>query len=187
MELDTERLRLRELEDADHLATNLYERDPEVVRWQSHEVRSLDESLAYIRRVRATRDETPRRVFDLAIVRRDGGELIGRAGFAVQDLAQREAMLWYILRRDQWGRGYVPEAARALLGFAFDELGLHRVYVDCDARNRPSARVAEKLGMRKEAHLVENAWVKGEWTDSLIYALLDREWRARTGARTADG
>jgi aminoglycoside 6'-N-acetyltransferase len=45
--------------------------------------------------------------------------------------------------------------------------------------NTASIRVAEKLGMRREAHFVENAWVKGRWTDSVIFALLDREWAAR--------
>jgi RimJ/RimL family protein N-acetyltransferase len=64
--------------------------------------------------------------------------------------------------------------------FRFGTLDLHRVYVDVDARNRSSLRVAEKLGMRREAHFVENAWVKGEWTDSVIYALLAREWARET-------
>lgn len=177
MELVTHRLILRELVDEDAAAANAYERDAEVVRWQSHGVRTLEESLAYIQRVREEQVETPRRVWDLAMVRRAEGDLIGRCGFRLTDHAGREAMLWYVVRRDLWGRGYVPEAARALLGFAFEVLGAHRVFVDVDARNRASARVAEKLGMRKEAHHVENAWVKGEWTDSLIYALLDREWR----------
>ena len=45
-------------------------------------------------------------------------------------------------------------------------------------RNTASARVLEKLGMRREAHLVENEWVKGEWQSELVYALLARECRA---------
>ena len=61
----------------------------------------------------------------------------------------------------------------------FQTLGLHRIVARCDARNDASARVMERLGMRREAHLVENEMVKGEWTDELVYALLDREWRAR--------
>lgn len=40
----------------------------------------------------------------------------------------------------------------------------------------------EQLGMRREAHLVENEWVKGEWTDEAIYGMLDREWEARAGS-----
>lgn len=48
-----------------------------------------------------------------------------------------------------------------------------------DARNAPSARVLERLGLRREGHFVEDDWCKGEWTDSLLYAMLDREWADR--------
>jgi RimJ/RimL family protein N-acetyltransferase len=46
-----------------------------------------------------------------------------------------------------------------------------------DAENTASARLAERLGMRLEAHLVENEWYKGRWSDELDYAILAREWR----------
>ena len=77
----------------------------------------------------------------------------------------------------QWGRGYTTEAARAMIDFGFRELGLHRIWADCDPRNVASWRVLEKLGLRREAHLRQNARIKGEWVDSLLYAILDREWR----------
>ena len=80
------------------------------------------------------------------------------------------------------GRGYATEATAELLRLGFEELGLHRMYGRLDARNSASARVLEKLGMRHEAQLVENEWVKGEWTDEAIYAMLDREWEARAGS-----
>ena len=78
-------------------------------------------------------------------------------------------------RRHQ-GNGYATEAARPLLDWAFGDLALHRVIGRTEARNTGSARVLEKLGMRREAHLVENEWVKGEWQSELVYAILDREW-----------
>ena len=52
-----------------------------------------------------------------------------------------------------------------------------------DARNSASAGVLARLGMRREAHLVENEWVKGEWTDEVIYGVLAQEWaRSRFGS-----
>jgi RimJ/RimL family protein N-acetyltransferase len=66
-----------------------------------------------------------------------------------------------------------------MLALGFDGLGLHRIVGRLDARNTASARVLEKLGMRREAHFVSNEYLKGEWTDELVYALLDEEWRAR--------
>jgi RimJ/RimL family protein N-acetyltransferase len=67
-----------------------------------------------------------------------------------------------------------------VLAFAFEKLGLHRVIGRTEARNLGSARVLEKLGMRREAHLVENEWVKNEWQSELIYALLSREWSGQS-------
>ena len=57
---------------------------------------------------------------------------------------------------------------------------MHRVIGRLEARNEASARVLERLGMRQEAHMIENEYVKGEWQSEVVYALLDREWRGTT-------
>jgi RimJ/RimL family protein N-acetyltransferase len=67
---------------------------------------------------------------------------------------------------------------REMLRLAFDDLALHRVIGRLDARNTASVAVLERLGMRREAHLVSNEYVKGEWCDEYDYALLADEWRA---------
>jgi RimJ/RimL family protein N-acetyltransferase len=54
---------------------------------------------------------------------------------------------------------------------------VHRVVGRVEARNAASARVLERLGMRQEAHMIENEYLKGEWQSEIVYALLDREWR----------
>jgi RimJ/RimL family protein N-acetyltransferase len=90
----------------------------------------------------------------------------------------RQGEIGFILHPDHQGRGYATEAAEALLALAFEHYRLHRVAGRLEARNAASARVLEKLGMRREAHLIENEWVKGEWQSELVYALLAREWRA---------
>ena len=179
LRLETPRLVLRELDEADAPFANAYERDPQAVRYVTHGVRTLEESLASIRENRAAARAQPRIIFDLAMTLREGGRLIGRAGMKLTTPDRREGMLWYILLRDHWGQGYAPEAARALLAFGFEELRLHRIFIDIDPRNLASARVGEKLGMRREAHLVENVFVKGEWCDTLLLGLLDREWKTQ--------
>ncbi|MNJ04768.1 hypothetical protein D3C73_1656790 [compost metagenome] len=68
----------------------------------------------------------------------------------------------------------------ALLDLGFDGLGLHRIAARIDERNTASARVAERLGLRREARFVEGSWFKGEWTTLLVYGILDREWRTRS-------
>ena len=87
----------------------------------------------------------------------------------------------YVFDTAYHGRGYATEAVGALLRLGFEGLGLHRIAGHLDARNTASARVLERAGLRREAHLVENEFVKGEWTDELIYGILRREWAARQG------
>ena len=71
----------------------------------------------------------------------------------------------YVFNPAYHGRGLATEAVVALLRLGFEGLGLHRITGHLDARNTASARVLERAGMRREAHLVENEFVKGEWTD----------------------
>jgi RimJ/RimL family protein N-acetyltransferase len=77
-----------------------------------------------------------------------------------------------------------PFTAGEVLRLAFEEFGRHRVIGRIDARNEASGRVVERLGMRREAHFVQNELLKGEWTDEVVYAVLDHEWQSRA-ERTA--
>ena len=112
-----------------------------------------------------------------AAVLRETGELVGDLSLLWASEVHKQGELGFMVHPRHQGRGYATEAARPLLRFAFEELGLHRVVGTLEARNSASARVLEKLGMRREGHLVENEWVKGEWQSELVYAILDREWR----------
>ena len=93
--------------------------------------------------------------------------------------AHRGGELGFIFHPDHSGRGYAIEAARVVLDVAFGEFGLHRVTGSCDARNLASARLMERLGMRREAHFRSNEYVKDEWCDELVYAILREEWVVR--------
>ena len=95
-----------------------------------------------------------------------------------RSVADQQAEVGYIIHPEAQGQGVATEAARALLAFGFEDVGLHRIYARCDARNAASARVMQRLGMREEAHLREHAHFKGRWDEELIYAILDREWLA---------
>ena len=176
--LTTERLILREFCADDWTGLHAIESNPEVARYQSFEPRTPAEARAYVQRTMASAQECPRLTYDLAVLLSASNRLVGRCGLQVTQGATHEAMVWYTLDRSLWGQGYIPEALRALVDFGFAQLRLHRIWADCDPANRPSYRVLEKIGMRREGHLRENAWQKGAWVDSLIYAILDREWRS---------
>ena len=79
-------------------------------------------------------------------------------------------------RPQNQGRGYATEAVRLLLGYLFAR-GKHRITACCDARNAASVAVLERLAMRREGHLRQSTWAKGEWTDDLLYGLLREEWQ----------
>jgi ribosomal-protein-alanine N-acetyltransferase len=177
VQISTERLLLREFEATDGPALHAFESLPEVVRYQSFAPRSLTESHDYVvASIDAAREE-PRRVYDLAVILKAEDRVIGRCGFAVGDPDDEQAVLWYTVHPEYWGHGYAPEAARALVSFGFREVGLHRIWADTDPENVASIRVLEKLGLRLEGHLRENARINDVWADSLIFAILEREWR----------
>jgi RimJ/RimL family protein N-acetyltransferase len=115
----------------------------------------------------------------LAAVLRDSDELIGDCTLLWASAEHRQAEIGFAFHPDHHGHGYATEAAAALLALAFDWLRAHRVFGRLEARNTASARVLERLGMRKEAHLVENEHVKGEWQSEIVYAQLEGEWLSR--------
>ena len=105
--------------------------------------------------------------------------VIGDATLFLLSAEHRQGEIGFLFHPDHHGRGYATEAAELLLQLAFEEFTLHRVIGRLEPRNEASVRVLERLGMRREAHFVENEFVKGEWQSELVYALLEREWRAR--------
>ena len=112
----------------------------------------------------------------LAVERKDDGRLVGEVSLIWRSVADQQAEIGYILHPDVHGRGFASEAAKALLSFGFEVVGLHRIYARCDARNLASAKVMKRLGMIEEAHFREHSQVKGRWDEELICAILDREW-----------
>ena len=82
----------------------------------------------------------------------------------------------YVFNPRHYGNGFATEAARTMLHLAFDDMGLHRVVARVVADNAPSIAVAERLGMRREAHCVQS-WRSDEaWADEVHLAILSSEW-----------
>ena len=115
----------------------------------------------------------PRNQFTLAIILKDSSEVIGACSLTRTEPFQGE--IGYSLNHEYWGCGFATEAAPEMLIFAFTELNLHCVYATCRPTNIGSSRVLEKIGMKKEGHLREHRFFKGQWHDSLLYAILRSE------------
>ena len=152
--------------------------DPAVARFLYDGPLSRDEADARLAAQRSAITETGQWM-NLVVEVAATGEVAGDVGLCWLSAVDRQAEIGYTFSPAHHGRGYATEAATALVDLAFSGLGAHRVVGHLDARNTASAAVLERLGMRREAHFVENEWVKGEWTDDVVYAVLFTEWRAR--------
>jgi RimJ/RimL family protein N-acetyltransferase len=175
--LRTPRLDLRPYEssDLDHLRA-MYARE-DVSRYLYSEPMGEDELVAYLAKKVAGRALARQGDgLNLLGVLRGTGDVVGDVNLAWVSEEHRSGEVGFVLKPDFTGRGYATEMAAAMLRVGFDELGLHRVVGRLDARNAGSAAVLERLGMRREALLVDNEWIKGEWTSELDYALLADEW-----------
>lgn len=179
--IETERLRLRPFNRGDVDAVFSYRSRKDVAEFL------FDQPMNHEECAEAVRARTTQVAFTgegdkilLAVERREDDRLIGEVSLIWRSVADQQAEVGYILHPDGQGRGLATEAATALLGFAFEVAGMHRVYARCDARNAASARVMERLGMRQEAHFREHAHFKGQWDEELFFAILDREWFDRS-------
>ncbi|HXQ26929.1 MAG TPA: GNAT family N-acetyltransferase [Candidatus Acidoferrales bacterium] len=176
--IETPRLLLREFRSTDESDIHAYASDPEVVRYVHWGPNTPEVTRAILAGFLKAQQHWPRIDIGLAIELKSEQRLIGAIEIRMKDDANRAADFGYVLNRSCWGRGYMTEAARAVLDAAFRELRLHRVWATCDPRNLASSRVLEKLGMRREALFRKDVLHKGEWRDSYLYAILAEEWPA---------
>lgn len=173
--LETERLILRRIQPTDACDMYEYASDPEVPRYLPWEVHpSLEytrEYLEYLETRCAVGD-----FFDWAVVERESGRMIGTCGFTRFRFEDDCGEVGYVFRRDVWGKGYAPEALRAVMTFGFGALGLQRVEAKFLEGNDRSLRVMEKLGMRFEGYLRSSMRVKGVLRTVGISAILRDEF-----------
>jgi RimJ/RimL family protein N-acetyltransferase len=185
--LVTSRLVLRLMTSADVDDIHSYQRREDVCRYLLFEPRSREDVVEKVdKQSRAIRLERDGDYLQLALQLRETedvpGRVIGDSYFALTSVAHRRAEIGWTMHPDFTGRGYASEAARAVLELAFSTLGLHRVFAELDPRNDASIALALRLGMREEAHFVQDMWFKGAWADTGIYAILAEEWRSRRRA-----
>ena len=175
--LETERLFLRPFEEDDFEVLYAIRSRPDVATYLYWGPETADQVMIALRsRIagRAIRDEGD--ILGLAVVSRETEAMIGDVILRYLSAEHRTVELGFILHPDHQRHGFATEAGRRMLRVAFEELNMHRVIGRTEARNVASARVLQKLGMRREAHFVENEFVKGEWQSELVFAILDREW-----------
>ncbi len=116
---------------------------------------------------------------DWGIVYKGNGRFIGGCGIVGWDLENARAEMGYVLSRQYWGQGLMPEAVRAMIAFGFEKMGLNRLEARCITENTASARVMEKAGMLYEGTLRQREFIKGAYRDTKIYSILKSEFSRR--------
>jgi RimJ/RimL family protein N-acetyltransferase len=152
-ELRTERLTLRDLEVSDAERIFQYRTNPEVCRFQSWGTQSVEENRNCIRKLSAAKVDVPGPWYQLGIT----------------------------LAPEYQGHGYATETVRGLLDFLLIKRAKHRVFASVDPANVRSARLMERVGMRREGCFVKSRWFRGEWVDDVIFAMLASEWKSGRG------
>lgn len=175
--IHTPRLTLRRFRptDLDSLCA-LYD-DERVARYLYFEVRDREENRASLElKLSRPLEITVENVLPVAAVLKDSERVVGdfMLRWSVDEHHQGE--IGGSLSVDVQGQGLAAEVYVELLALGFHTYNLHRIIARCDGRNFPSIRSLEKAGLHREAHLVENEFVKGEWTDEVIMAVRHSEW-----------
>ena len=186
MEMETERLLLREFSPLDFEDVHAYSSDYETIKHMMFGPNTKEQTRDYLeRQCVEERNAVPRMHYNLAIVRKDTGRVIGGISFHM-NWRRDDAILGAVLNRLDAGHGYMTEAARGVLSIAFDELKLHRLHAVCDVENGAMIRVLEKCGMRREGRMVKRGKARPEarepYFDQFGYAILRDEWLERCAA-----
>jgi ribosomal-protein-alanine N-acetyltransferase len=179
MQLESERLILREFKATDWKAVHEYASDPAVVKFMEWGPNSVEDTQAFVDMSVEKQREKPRRSFEFAVTLKADRTLIGAAGMRLTPGTAQVADIGYCYNQKYWRQGFSSEACARLIRLGFVDLNLHRIWATCDAENVGSAAVLSKCGMRQEGHFRQERLLKGRWRDTLLFAILRDEWQEK--------
>jgi RimJ/RimL family protein N-acetyltransferase len=131
----------------------------------------------------STRNDQPDRL-DLAVVDKETGECVGEAVLNQWDPGNESCNFRILIGPMGRDRGLGTEATRLIIGYGFEQLGLHRISLEVYAFNPRARRAYEKVGFRAEGVLRESLRYNGEWVDATLMSILAPEWNPETGPAT---
>ncbi|OGT37555.1 MAG: hypothetical protein A3F11_02755 [Gammaproteobacteria bacterium RIFCSPHIGHO2_12_FULL_37_14] len=113
----------------------------------------------------------------MAIILKGEKKLIGNCGIRKANITSSEGELGCELDPHYWGQGFAFEAVSMLIKYSFEELKLHRVWSMTKLENQAAIKLVEKLHFQNEGRLREQEWLHDHWSDTLIYSILEQEWK----------
>ncbi len=179
MDTTSKRLHLRDLAEEDWPALHALRTNPAVYRYNHFGPESEAETRAWIRATMVHNNLTPRLSHNCSIVLKVTGEVIGWIGFGLPNPGKAihsDLTFGYALLPAFWNQGYMSEALRAMLDFAFTTTDATSISDTCDVRNVGSARVMEKAGLRQVERFTDFDEKAGEPSESYRYRIVRSEW-----------
>lgn len=171
--LETERLVLRQLKMKDAQAMYNYASNDDVTKhvlWNTHT--SLEQTKQFLQYMI---DKYEQENYAWAVTLKDSDEFIGTIDYVMFNKEERIGEIGYALSHLYWGKGYMSEAAQALIHYGFAELNLERIQARCFAENIGSERVMQKIGMVYEGTMRKAKFSKGAYYDLKMYSILREE------------
>ena len=149
--------------------------DPEVARYLAHPISNVEHVSEFLRAAEEEAHSDARRQYHLKVTLRSTGEMVGTVRIGITSTEHKRGDVGYAVRPSYWGQGIATEALSLLLAFGFNHLNLRRIEAIRHPGNLASGRVMEKAGMRLEGRLRDHRFAKGEWWDSIQYAILSTD------------
>ena len=184
--LTGERVRLRALYDDDLPILARWEADPQTLATLSSWVLPASEATTKERLgtwAANNRDDVGFVIETLT----DPPVVVGSLHLAGARVKDRCASLGIALGREHVGRGYGTDAVQVILGYAFREMGLHRVQLQVSPFNFAGVRAYEKAGFVEEGRRRSVVWHDGRWYDEVMMSILEDEWAARRTPAETEG
>jgi len=171
-----ERVYLRPLDEADLERCMKWINDPEILPLLGRN-RPMSRSLEREWLLGQYKSDS---TMSLAIALIEDGRHIGNTGLHAISPTHRSAEFGILIgEQDAWGNGYGPDAARVILGYGFDQLGLHRIQLHVFSFNERAQRAYRKIGFAEEGVQRESVFRNGAWHDTILMSMLESEWRRR--------
>lgn len=173
MQVETQRLIIRDLNMEDWIDVHKYASNHEVTEYMMWGPNSEDETKAYIEQQITKQLSVDRTDYEFGVICKETNIFIGGCGMYTKG---HNAEIGYCLNPQFWGNGYATEASKAMLLLGFENFKVHRIFATCRPGNIASANVLRRVGMKQEGHLREHMWHKGKFHDSYLFSILEDEY-----------
>lgn len=177
-------VRLRELRPSDAVVLFSLLTEDEVVQFISPPPTSPDGFGHFINW--SIEERKGGRHFSFGVIPQGLTEPVGVFQLRILDRASNVGEWGFVLAHQFWGTGLFPEAARLMLEFAFDRVGMHRLEARAAVPNGRGNGALAKICAVQEVRLRSSFKRHGIWFDQMMWSILEEDWRAHRQLRGQD-